>query len=272
MNAAELFKAGRLAEAVDLQLKAVKSNPADASRRLFLFELLAFTGDRERARKQLSAVQFNKAEDDAGVANYQKLLNAEEARAKVFRDGQRPLFFSEPPAHVNLRLQAVELLRAGRTADAKALLDLANAMSPMIRGTCNDKSFVGLRDEDDLFGSVLEVFAPQGAYYWLPLEHLEALAMNPPKSPRDLLWSPVWMQVREGAAGHAWLPIRYPDSHDHQDELVKLGRVTEWIGVEGGPVRGAGMHTFRVGDEFKGLLEWRQMDLLVANSADGNPS
>ena len=42
MNASELYKAGKLQEAVDAQIKEVKASPADQSKRLFLFELLAF--------------------------------------------------------------------------------------------------------------------------------------------------------------------------------------------------------------------------------------
>jgi len=39
MSASELFKAGKLQEAIDAQLKEVKNKPADQSERLFLFEL-----------------------------------------------------------------------------------------------------------------------------------------------------------------------------------------------------------------------------------------
>ena len=37
MNASELFKAGRLTEAIDAQIKEVKAQPGDQARRVFLF-------------------------------------------------------------------------------------------------------------------------------------------------------------------------------------------------------------------------------------------
>ena len=51
MNANELFQAGKLQEAIDTQIAQVKANPADQGKRLFLFELLAFAGELDRARR-----------------------------------------------------------------------------------------------------------------------------------------------------------------------------------------------------------------------------
>jgi len=56
MNATDLFKAGRLQAAIDAQIQEVKAKPADHGRRLFLFELCAFAGDLERARRQIDAL------------------------------------------------------------------------------------------------------------------------------------------------------------------------------------------------------------------------
>jgi type VI secretion system protein ImpE len=80
MNPAELYKAGQLAEAVNAQIGEVKANPADHARRLFLFELLAFAGDWDRARRQIDAVQYNEPDLDIAVLAYRKLLDAEQKR------------------------------------------------------------------------------------------------------------------------------------------------------------------------------------------------
>lgn len=258
MNASELFKAGRLREAIDAQLPEVKANPADPVRRLFLAELLAFSGDVERTRRQLVAVRFDDLEKDAFVGNYLKVLDAEEARRRVLVGTERPQFFAEPPLHVESRLSALALLRAGRAAEAKAALDEANAVCPVVRGVLNGKPFDSLRDEDELFGTVLEVLA-LGKYYWLPLEQAEAVALNAPKAVRDLLWPPAYLQVRGGPEGDAFLPALYPSTHTHADDAVRLGRLTEWMAAEGGPTLGVGMHSFLVGGEPIGLLEWRQL-------------
>jgi type VI secretion system protein ImpE len=64
MNAGELYKAGRLAEAIEAQIQEVKANPIDNGKRLFLFELLAFAGDLDRARRQIDAVSYDDADLD----------------------------------------------------------------------------------------------------------------------------------------------------------------------------------------------------------------
>ena len=56
MNAEDLFKAGKLMEAVESQLAVVKKNPTDTKARFFLAELSAFQGDWDRADRQLDAV------------------------------------------------------------------------------------------------------------------------------------------------------------------------------------------------------------------------
>jgi type VI secretion system protein ImpE len=258
MNATELYKAGRLREAIDAQVQEVKSRPADHAKRLFLFELLAFAGDLDRARRQIDVVNYGDLGLDAAVTGYRQLLDAEQARRRLFSDGVKPEFLAPPPGHVALRLEAVNRLREGRPAEAAGLLTQAGAAGQP-RGQLNGKPFDALRDADDLFGTVVEVMA-HGAYYWVPLEQVVTLAMNPPRFPRDLLWAPARLEL-EGAAGEVFLPALYPGSHEHPDDAVKLGRSTDWRGAEGGPVLGVGLRTFLVGEDAVSLLELRQLEI-----------
>jgi type VI secretion system protein ImpE len=129
-----------------------------------------------------------------------------------------------------------------------------------VKGQLNATPFTSLRDCDDLFAGVLEVMA-QGNYYWLPLEQVNVLAMNAPKFPRDLLWMPARLEVRDGPTGDVFLPALYPGSHAHADDLVKLGRMTDWKSDEGGPVLGVGLRMFLVEDEAVSLPEWRELVL-----------
>jgi type VI secretion system protein ImpE len=260
VTANDLFKAGKLKEAIDAQLAEVKAKPADHGRRLFLFELAAFAGDLERARKQIDAVEYPEPELAATLANYRKLIDAETLRRRLFADGVAPGFLADAPDHAKLRLEAVNRLREGNQAEAAALLTRANAEAPGVKGTLNGKAFDGLRDADDLLGPVLEVLA-QGRYFWIPVEQVEALALNPPKFARDLLWMPARLMMREGEQGEVFLPTLYPNSHAHPDEAVKLGRSTDWKQAEGGPVLGAGLKTFLIGDDPSTVLDWRQLEL-----------
>src|SRR5262249_36182544 len=155
-------------------------------------------------------------------------LDAEGLRRRLFRDGVPPEFFGETPEHVRHRLEAVNRLREGRAAEAADLLAKANAEAPSVSGRLNGKAFDGLRDLDDLFGTVLEVMA-QGRYYWVPLEQVEAVAAKPPQVPRDLLWLPARLDLRDGATGEVFLPALYPGSHEHADAKVKLGQASDYV-------------------------------------------
>jgi type VI secretion system protein ImpE len=260
MNASDLYKAGRLKEAIDAQVQEVRSNPADPNRRLFLFELLAFSGDLDRARRQLDAVKYDDADLDPALAQYRKLLEAEQVRRRLFSDGLKPAFLADPPEHVGHRLEAINCLRSGRPGEAAELLHRANADCGEFRGLLNDKSFECLRDTDDLFGTVLEVLA-QGRYFWVPIEQIETLALNPPRAPRDQLWAPARMEMN-GAMGEVFLAVLYPGSHESPDDGLKLGRATDWKQAEGGPVLGVGLRTFLAGDDVSPLLEWRQLEVI----------
>src|SRR5206468_13018583 len=176
-----------LPEAVDAQLKEVKAKPADHGQRLFLFELLAFAGDLDRAQRQIEAINYNDMELDAAVLTYRRLLDSERARRRLFGESLVPRFFGDQPEHVHLRLEAVKRLRENRPAETAELLIKAASVTPEVKGEINGKGFSSLRDCDDLFGGVLEVMA-QGGYYWVPLEQIDAVSVSAPKTPRDLLW------------------------------------------------------------------------------------
>jgi type VI secretion system protein ImpE len=258
MTATELYKAGRLQAAIDAQIQEVRSNPTDHGRRLFLFELLAFAGDLDRARRQIEAVTYGDPERDTAVLTYKKLLDGEDHRRRVFRDVVMPEFLIPPPEWLFLRLQAVAALKGGDPAEARALLDRADAAAPNVAAVLNDKPVDGLRDCDDLFGPVLEVVA-HGRYYWLPLEQVESVAAAPPKFPRDLIWFPVKLTVKDGPAGDAFLPVRYPETEQAADEGMRLGRATDWVGTDGPLVRGVGARLLLAGDDAVPVTELREL-------------
>jgi type VI secretion system protein ImpE len=260
MDGAELFRAGKLQEAIAAQTALVKSKPGDQSQRLLLFELLAFAGELDRAKRQLDALQYDELELQAAAAEYRKLLDVEEARRKLFRDGTQPKFLDgAAPEHVRLRLEALERFRTSHPAEAAESLAQAAEAVPPVAGALNGQPFADLRDCDDLFGSVLEVFA-QGSYFWIPLEVVELINIAPPKFPRDLLWVKARLETAAGA-GQVYLPALYPGSYEHADDAVKLGRMTDWTGDDGGPVFGRGLRMFLADEEASTLLEWRELQI-----------
>ena len=257
MNAGELYKAGRLQEAIEAQVQEVKAHPADHARRLFLFELLVFAGDLDRARRQIDAIQYEDNDLQIAQLSYCKLIDSEEARRRFFADGVAPEFFGTPSEHLRLRLEAVNRLREGRATEAAETLARAEAATPPVRGKLNEVAFESLRDADDLLAGVLEVMA-RGRYYWVGLDQVVSVAMNPPRFPRDLLFIPAQLELID-QSGEVFLPALYPGTHTHADDQVRLGRMTDWKEHEGGPTLGLGLHTFLRDEDPVTLLEWREL-------------
>src|SRR5437879_11550459 len=84
MTARELYQAGKLDEAVQALNAEVRDNPADTKRRSFLFELLCFAGNYDRAEKQLEILAQESADSWAGALRYRAVLNAERCRQDIF--------------------------------------------------------------------------------------------------------------------------------------------------------------------------------------------
>jgi type VI secretion system protein ImpE len=257
MTPTELYKAGKLREAVDAQIKEVKDNPADHARRLFLFELLAFSGELDRARRQIDALKYDEPELNVAALSYRKLIDAEEMRRRVFDEGIAPGFLGDPSGHLSMRLEAAGQMRLGRHDEASSLLNQAEEATPPIKGKLNGKPFESLRDADDLFSGVLEVMA-QGKYFWVGLDQIVSIAMNPPSFPRDLIYAPARIELA-CVTGEVFLPVLYPTSYRHGDDLIRLGRMTDWVTSEGGSVFGVGARVYLVDDDSANLLDWREL-------------
>ena len=96
-------------------------------------------------------------------------------------------------------------------------------------------------------------------YLWIPFGAIRELSISSPKSLFDLLWIPARVTTWEGLGVGCYLPVLYPDSPLHEDERVKLGRMTDWVSLGGPFSKGLGQHVYQVGEEEKGLLEMREV-------------
>lgn len=238
MSAQELFKAGKLNEAIEALGVEVRDNPTDARRRTFLFELLCFKGDYDRAEKHLNILADATPDSRVGAILYFSALHAERLRQDLFEKKDYPV----TPATGNPR-----------------------------GGTINGKPFETLEDADPRVGPRLEIFAA-GAYLWIPFEHIESIEMEAPRRLRDLLWAPALVRTgpafKEKELGEVLLPVLAPFSWKHPDDNVKLGRATEWAEVDGVSVP-SGQRMFSVDDEDFPLLDIRKIEFTPAEGAEG---
>lgn len=236
MNAMELFRAGKLTEAVQALGAELRDNPTDAKRRTFLFELLCFAGEYDRAEKHLALLAEGGSGAEMGTLMYRAVLAAERARQEMFAKGDWAynLEGPEPPA---------------------------------LAGTLNGQPFESLSDADERIGPRLETFAA-GTYLWIPFAHIASIRLSPPRRLRDLLWIPG--QVRTGPAfkgtelGEVLIPVLSPLSWKHHNDAVRLGRETVW--EEGVPF---GQKMLLADGEEIPLLELRTLEIqpLPASSA-----
>jgi type VI secretion system protein ImpE len=239
MTAKELFGAGKVREAEKALTAYLRDHPADVSQRTFLFELLCFSGQYDRAQKQLTALSGGGAEAELGAILYFSALHAEKLRHETF---QKQDFAKDSP-----------------TAD--------------LAGTLNGQPFKSIRDADPEIGARLEVYAA-GAYLWIPFEHIASIQMEPPRRLRDTLWAPAL--VRTGPSfkgtelGEVLLPVIYPFSWKNPDESVWLGRSTEWAGDDEGNEYPAGQKLLLVDGREVPFLEVRSIEF--ADRAAATPA
>jgi type VI secretion system protein ImpE len=241
MNAKELYKAGRLGDAIKALSAEVRDNPGDTQRRTFLFELLCFAGEYERADKQLEVLGQAGPESEMGVLLYRSALYAERQRHDLFERGEFP-----------------------------APKDEADA-SPDRDGTANGKAFHFFSDADPRTGPMLELFAA-GNYLLLPLVHVASIEIPEPKKLRDLIWSPAAVRTTPSfkgtELGEVLLPVLAPFSWRHPDEAVRLGRVTVWEQPEGSEFQiPFGQKMWVVDDEEVPFLELRALEFNPASVA-----
>lgn len=260
----ELFRAGRIDEALTALQAMIRQSPGDAKLRIFLFQLLCVNGAWERARNQLDVVAELSVEAQLMAAIFKPLITLEAFRAQVFAGQRSPLFFGEPEPFMAKFVQALSLppesaakLRAGALAEA-----------PARAGRINGKPFSWIMDADGRLGPLLEV-AIDRKYYWLPFHHLRSLTAAPPQDLRDLIWLPAEFEFINGGRQTGFIYARYAGSETSTDAGVRLSRVTRWTEGAGGENFGLGQRTFALDEEDFPLLELRQLEFEEEDGSAG---
>jgi type VI secretion system protein ImpE len=263
----ELLDSGRLDAALEAQTQEVKANPADATARIFLFELLCFAGQWDRAEKQVDVLASESAQTALAVGVYKANVAAEKQRAKLYREGAAPHFLNEPPAYVDSQVEAIRKLASGDAAGARELLDRAEEQRPACAGTWNGKPFSDFRDYDDAVGGALELIV-KDKYAWLPFEQIRSITMRPPSKLRDLLWIPTRVEALDGTIGEVFVPALYAGSSASSDDSARLGRMTNWKEIGDGLYAGEGLRLFLVDDADQPVLEARTIQFQADTASD----
>jgi type VI secretion system protein ImpE len=240
MTAGELFKAGRLTDAIPAAVEAVRAKPTDVASRYLLAELLCFAGEYERADTHLDAVLAQRSDLQLNVSLFKQLIRADQARQQFFSEGRPPELLASADEAMALRISASIAFRSNDLAGAAEQLSRAEELRPACPGTLNGAPFEDMRDLDDLLSGVVEMLTPTGKYFLVAQETVESIEFRKPESPRDLLWRGAQVSVRGGPDGEVFVPCLYPGSARASDEALRLGRATDWLGQPGQAVRGLG--------------------------------
>ena len=195
MDAVALYKAGQLQPAIEALGTELRKQPTDTKRRTFLFELLCFAGEYDRAAKQLDVLADTSKDAGSGAMLYRSALHAQRTREEMFLNGTLPLLTEEEgPA-----------------------------------GELNGEPFSTIQDDDPRLGGNLEVFIA-GSYTWIPFRYVESVTIEPPSRLRDLLWIPALLQTtkdfRLQDLGQVLLPALAPLSWRSSEDDVRLGRAS----------------------------------------------
>ena len=235
MDGLSYYRDGQLQLAITALGDELKKQPLDVKRRTFLFELLCFAGEYDRAGKQLDVLADANKEAAAGAMLYRAALHAERTRQEMFANNTLPM------------------------PTAKAVP----------AGSLNGQEFDAIADADPRIGSHLEAFIA-GSYTWIPLAYVESVEMQPPKKLRDLLWIPAILHTtadfRLQDLGEVLVPALAPLSWKHPDDNVRLGRATAW---EEDATYGSvpfGQKLWTLGEEDVPFLELRNLTFHHAGS------
>ncbi len=255
MNDAKLqLDAGNLSAAVEAALRLVKTNPTNDAARTFLFELSCFSGDWDRAEKQLDVIGHQDAKAMIGALIYRQNFKAERDRLKLFSDGLKPEFLITEPTHVAGLLDAVNRIREGNFAESRAAIDRVEEERPAYSCEVNGEGFSDFRDYNDLTMCVFEVLFKDN-YVWLPFEDVSAIEFFKPKTLRDLYWIQADVELVNGVKGEMFFPALYSGTWKSDNDQVRLGRMTDWRDVGDEVFVGEGTKLFWMDGRDKSILD-----------------
>ncbi len=269
MDARELLQSGDPRGALDALKQQVRKSPREAGLRTFLFQMFCVFGEWERALAQLTVAAELDPLALPMAETYRTLIRCEMVRAGVFAATRTPTVFGQPLPWISLLIEANRALANGAFAAAAHLRDEAFEAADAVAGTADDQPFAWIADADPRLGPVLEAIV-DGTYYWIPLQHVAELKIEPPVDLRDQVWLPVDLTWTNGGKSVGFIPSRYPGSAEAADPLLAVGRKTEWVehgAADDGWALGVGQRMFATDETELALLDVRHL-VLGTGAAD----
>lgn len=218
--------ADALDKLAELQAR-IRQEPQRLDLRVLLFQIFCLQGEWAKATAQLKVIEGLSSEQLPMVAMYREALKCELLRRDVFSGKRTPLILGDPADWLARLLEANRLFAHGHLAQARELREQALEAAPVHAGHLDGQAFEWLADADSRLGPILEAII-NGKYYWIPVQHLAEVRVEPPVDLRDLVWSPATLTFGNGGSQVALLPTRYPGTESQSDTALRLARKTVW--------------------------------------------
>lgn len=228
----DLLRAGDLEGARASLIETVKHAPNDQSARMFLWQLMALSGEWDKAINQLRALAQMSAEAQMLATVYHGVIKAERQRLDAYA-GEAPfkVLVSSSP-WIDTLAESLAAAAKGDAETADRLRDEAFDAAGDTPGSIKDYKFAWIADIDSRLGPCFEAVV-SGEWGLVPFEAVTRIKTEGPRDLRDIIWLPVELALRSGQSAAALLPARYPGT-ESASNLLKLGRATEWRDGPGG--------------------------------------
>jgi len=286
MTAEELVKLARPQEAMDALVPMIRAKPQDPKLRIFLFQLLAVTGQWERAVGQLETAAQLDAKNLLMAQMCRQAIICEKMRSEVFAGKRSPLIVGEPSEWLGRMLQAAQHSGKGEHRAAGELRAQALEAAPATSGTIefatakapnsadatarpsadqgkaatSTEPFEWIADGDARLGPILELIV-DGRYYWAPFDRLKAIEIEQPTDLRDVIWLPSKVTWSTGASTVALIPTRYAGTETNKDGGLLLARRTDWADAAGGGFTGLGHRVLNTDTSEHAIMNIRKITL-----------
>ncbi|WP_313623386.1 type VI secretion system accessory protein TagJ [Achromobacter sp.] len=229
--------------AIDESTAKIQRQPASASLRWLLFQLLCLKGDWLRALKQLQVWASLNTKHLRMAQMLRELLRAEAYRSEVMKGAKEPGWLDAPASWSRQLTQAIHAMESGDPARADMLRREALDAAPEAAGHANPGSGFGwITDSDSRLGPNCELLF-SGGYRWLPFSQIARLSFPPVQDALDLIWRQCKVTLHDQTELSAYMPTRYPLTHDETD-AQKLAAITTWSDRSETTVAGAGQRTW----------------------------
>lgn len=215
-----------LCEEANKIIETIKKEPVDDTHRMALANVRLLQGQYEKALQQMQVACLSNPEWVPQAQLVKMLIQCEATRQAVFEGKIQADLISPAPQWLEWMMYALK--NEGTQADECYQLRARALMTaPEISGILNkEKPFFWFSDGDERLGPILEVYA-DARYFWLPIEQIESVELQPQGLALDLLWMKAWVFTPQAPTGklQAYLPVRYARVPAlHEDSTYE----TEW--------------------------------------------